>query len=292
MTKKEKFLKLARKILICCVAAAACFGVYKLIATGLLTEILFANEKNYLIVTTDLSVSKRDEAEVSFRKIPLSDDADDEKGWEPLEYWSENNCYHALLGRGYYSVRICHPDLGISRGVIVIDGSSDVYSLQLNYYFNNDSTNIDRSDYLVTAQGDYIPNTAKVWNGHAYMILNRRKDWLEARELCEGLGGHLATITSEEEQTVITELMADSSDHNFWLGSYSKDGAWIWITGEAFEYQSWAPGEPNAKESGMVMQFMRDKGWDDTYYHGRLENNLPIQRIICEWELAAPEASE
>lgn len=286
MTKKEKFLKLFRRILICGAVAAVCFGVYTLIVSGLLTGILFANEKNYLIVTTDLSVTKRDEAEVSFRKIPLSDDADDDEGWEPLEHWDETGYYHALLGRGYYSVRIYHPDMGTRKSVVVVDGKSDVYTLQLNYCFDQNSIDIDHSEYLVTAQGDYIPKTAIVWNGHAYMILNKQMKWLEAMTFCEGLGGHLATITSEEEQNVITGLVADSEYGNFWLGSYRKDDQWVWVTGEDIEYQSWAQGEPNGQESGMVMQLMRGKGWDDTYNNGRLENNRTIQRIICEWELA------
>ncbi|MEA3510913.1 MAG: lectin-like protein, partial [Actinomycetota bacterium] len=61
---------------------------------------------------------------------------------------------------------------------------------------------------------------------------------------------HLATITSAEEQAVLTGLMAPLTE-NAWIGGYQEpdelgtNANWKWVTGEDWGYKSWAGGEPN-----------------------------------------------
>lgn len=40
-------------------------------------------------------------------------------------------------------------------------------------------------------------------NGHRYQLFDTSMSWNEAEAYCESLGGHLATITSVEEQQYI-----------------------------------------------------------------------------------------
>ena len=40
-------------------------------------------------------------------------------------------------------------------------------------------------------------------NDHRYQVFDTSMRWTEAEEYCESLGGHLVTITSEEEQKFI-----------------------------------------------------------------------------------------
>lgn len=71
--------------------------------------------------------------------------------------------------------------------------------------------------------------------------------WDAAKEACIRAGGHLATITSLEEQKTVNQLMTNSwlSRNNLWIGGYQDENTWKWVTGEAFSYVNWASGEPN-----------------------------------------------
>lgn len=88
-------------------------------------------------------------------------------------------------------------------------------------------------------------------NGHYYECVPCGRNWYEADIYAstltfEGLRGHLATITSPQENETVLSLQCDA-----WLGGIQSEGAiepdedWQWITGEPFAYTAWAPGEPN-----------------------------------------------
>ena len=90
-------------------------------------------------------------------------------------------------------------------------------------------------------------------------------DWFDARVAAglrtfEGIHGHLATITSVQEDNFIARMfpqaVADKADVNdstvaYWLGGFQPpnsdepDKDWQWITDEPFVYTNWHPSEPN-----------------------------------------------
>lgn len=97
---------------------------------------------------------------------------------------------------------------------------------------------------------DYIPRDKVEWNGHAYWIFDNYLSWGTARQFCEALGGHLATITSEGEENAIasSNALSTTSQIGFWLGGSDaeEEGTWIWLTGEDFTYSNWHPeGQPD-----------------------------------------------
>ena len=59
----------------------------------------------------------------------------------------------------------------------------------------------------VSASGNTLNLTAKTqWNGHMYALYETAATWAEAKVLCQTVGGHLATVTSSEEQkTIVTQ---------------------------------------------------------------------------------------
>ena len=89
-----------------------------------------------------------------------------------------------------------------------------------------------------------------VYNGHAYRLYDKDKGctWEEAKKYCEEKGGYLVTITSDDEQKVIENLLNDKGGKNsYWLGAYKDSaGDWTWITGEPFDYKNWAPKQPDS----------------------------------------------
>jgi hypothetical protein len=44
-------------------------------------------------------------------------------------------------------------------------------------------------------------------NQHCYLVYDTSMTWYEARDFCESVGGHLVTITSQEEQEDIEALL-------------------------------------------------------------------------------------
>ena len=79
---------------------------------------------------------------------------------------------------------------------------------------------------------------------HQYRIFYDALTWEEAKAACEAKGGHLATITSEEEQQKLN--LYNAGNHKLWIGGYKNtEGQWCWVTGEPWEYENWGDGEPN-----------------------------------------------
>ncbi|MCD7773994.1 MAG: leucine-rich repeat protein [Clostridiales bacterium] len=137
-----------------------------------------------------------------------------------------------------------------------------------------------------------IPAEASEFNGNYYLVYDSYITWEEAKANCEALGGHLVTITSEEENTFVTSLISSySSSLDFWIGITDKDneGNWsTWITGETVTYTNWGSGEPDSSEQdyGIIANGSRtgsgysiSKGqWDN------IRNNQKTTYYICEWE--------
>ncbi len=75
------------------------------------------------------------------------------------------------------------------------------------------------------------------YNGHIYTIINWNMSWDDARNYCESQGGHLATITSPDEQAFIESL--NSLNKKLWIGGYRDDDfIWHWVTGEPWKYSN------------------------------------------------------
>jgi hypothetical protein len=102
-------------------------------------------------------------------------------------------------------------------------------------------------------------------NNHHYQSFKGDMTWAEARKRAarhtfNGVRGHLATITSQEEYDFLVNSLF-VYDH--WIGGYrdpaflgAPDFGWRWITGEAFSYANWNEGAPaNQEEKPHVLSF-------------------------------------
>jgi len=124
-------------------------------------------------------------------------------------------------------------------------------------------------------------------NGHRYEVINKSITWTKARDDCKKRGGYLATITSNEEQEFIIDLLSKQGKRrNYWLGGYREGKDWKWVTGEDFTYTNWIPGEPNnaeGKEDKLLLSRNRGNKWNDSSNN----NTNPYEETlgyICEWD--------
>ncbi|XP_071416339.1 macrophage mannose receptor 1-like isoform X2 [Pithys albifrons albifrons] len=71
---------------------------------------------------------------------------------------------------------------------------------------------------------------------------NQKKTWFEARDFCREIGGDLAAIRSEKEQTVIENLIKKKSQSSrpFWIGlqCLDPDGGLSWSDGSPVNYKA------------------------------------------------------
>jgi hypothetical protein len=108
---------------------------------------------------------------------------------------------------------------------------------------------------LLISVSAYADPTQWSGNGHWYELVidPNAISWDSANAAAAALGGHLATITSAEENAFVYSLISDYSGDPIWpwLGAFQPSGSsepaggWQWVTGEPFVYANWIPGEPN-----------------------------------------------
>lgn len=112
---------------------------------------------------------------------------------------------------------------------------------------------------------------------HAYRVFKERKTWTDAEAACEAMGGHLVTITTKEENALVSSLFKEGD--LLWYGGY-KDEQYVfhWVTDESFRYTHWRKGEPSTKSEKYLGSFT-NKEWAD-FYGAAPE----MVGYICEWE--------
>jgi hypothetical protein len=77
----------------------------------------------------------------------------------------------------------------------------------------------------------------------AYRVFYGLRTHPEAIADCAAAGAHLATITSEAEQSFVATL----ATRELWIGAFQgpTEGAWFWSTGERFDFTAWSTNQPD-----------------------------------------------
>lgn len=137
----------------------------------------------------------------------------------------------------------------------------------------------------VTSKTILIPDDAIEFNGHCYKLYCVTMTWDEAEIFCESIGGHLAVITTPEENEFAFLLMKESGYDSAYFGltDQAEEGVWQWINGEEYIYKNWNLSEPNnqnGNEDYAMFYYKYDNGeWNDGDFNEEEE-----KAIICEWD--------
>ncbi len=147
-------------------------------------------------------------------------------------------------------------------------------------------------------------------NGHYYesIAFPAGITWADAKNYAEGLqysgmSGHLATITSMNENLFIINTFGGANALNgYFLGGFQPAGSsepagnWQWVTGEAWSFTNWDPAEPNnAYSGGAIFDSQVTSTNEDVlhfYHYNGQWNDVPLLSgwggLIVEYETVSP----
>jgi len=191
---------------------------------------------------------------------------------------------------------------GTSYSLLLPVGNYIAWVCSVNANSGNVWTGPANTPAFSVVQSDNLPQKSITYNGHIYSLYNENLTWKEAESVCETMGGHLATITSADEQQVISNLLSGGKRSFYLLGATDEvtEGTFKWVTNEPFSYSNWNTGQPdnyNGNEDYlMAYNIGTEVGkWNDA----NNEHNLIIEGkdfndygFICEVEpVSAPVAT-
>ncbi|MBI4837867.1 MAG: hypothetical protein HY806_01725 [Nitrospirae bacterium] len=116
--------------------------------------------------------------------------------------------------------------------------------------------------------------------GHYYKRFDTVMTWNDAKSYAESIGGYLATINSENENTFLFNNIGNITfpDDVVWLGGTdeAQEGVWKWVTGETFWdngtcllYCNWGSVEPNNYQGNQnylnYNSHIYNGQWDDEF---------------------------
>jgi len=154
--------------------------------------------------------------------------------------WHFNNDFNDYSGNNNHGI---HVGTSFSENTpIVVNGCTNSSALNYDNFANTD----DGSCIIFLGNNDtsyfYISPTPLTWE--------------ESNNLSISYDAHLATITSQEENDFITNLISEmESVHAFWLGGIDINGNndFQWVTGEEFNYTNWNGSEPQLSNDELYL---------------------------------------
>ena len=143
---------------------------------------------------------------------------------------------------------------------------------------------IPGSDFFSIANVGFICEWEEVC--HDFQAIDEPMTWEDAELYCRSLGGHLASIHSDEEQAAVAAVAADGSLGMYWLGGYRTDGdSFAWTDESAFDYARWDVGQPdNYMGIERFIQMYREGNPEDEGSLPGAWNDAPIDNTLPDSE--------
>lgn len=155
---------------------------------------------------------------------------------------------------------------------------------------------------LVTGEeAQKLPDVPPVeFHGHRYQYIPGSFTWMEAEANAASLGGHLATLTSAEENhwgwTHFSPYLPTLDkralpERGWWIGGRPLEmgKGWEWVTGEPFEYTCWSLAKPPPARTPRLRQHNNGGGgslsaWSPVHYSNRCG-------YLVEWDESTSTSS-
>ena len=129
-----------------------------------------------------------------------------------------------------------------------------------------------------------------VYTGYSdkeYLIFRIQKNFDDARDACQNLGGDLALVKTEMIQNALSPIIVNLGrtpfSYGYFIGMTDKiqERRWRWLDDTRLTYTNWNPREPNNSGNEDCGSMFRNGQWNDlacwrkTYYiceRGELTN--------------------
>ena len=154
--------------------------------------------------------------------------------WKGGEPWSYTN-----WGTGF-------PNPKEANGILVLKSADGALKWQNTYWSYKRAALIEWDDtttpiptaalFAPLASARPAPADALAFGGHRYKFIRGEASWNEANDRAAGMGGHLATLTTREEDKWVGETFVASlpKERLVHIGGFKPSGnsTWLWMTGE------------------------------------------------------------
>lgn len=180
----------------------------------------------------------------------------------------------------------------------MVEYVSDAYADR--YAYRELSVTLSGEGYHGAADVGFTPVYSVGNQTHAsrYELVKESMSWEEAARRCQEMGGHLATITSAQEERQIISMAEAAGVKYVWLGGYTsfdnnQNIYGHWITGEDFVYSNWTPGEPSridqdgTPERYLMLWYIRNQwAWNDQRNDPAavVSSMAKSMGFVCEYE--------
>ncbi len=122
---------------------------------------------------------------------------------------------------------------------------------------------VSSNGYRGYCDREYTPviPVANIKHDSKYEVIKKDISWEDANRECINKGGHLATITSKDEENKIISAAESAGIYRLWIGGYTTnnqygDAVGHWVMGEPFTYQNWfSADEPSRFDSDNAEEF-------------------------------------
>lgn len=126
-------------------------------------------------------------------------------------------------------------------------------------------------------------------DNNKYVVNTNASTWTQAEANCRADGGHLATISSGDEQSLILNLIQETGMYDYWyIGGVkdTTDETWGWLTGETFSWTRWAYARPDGGPSSNEKYIAMYRNGQDQIVAGAWEDVTGTEQVgyVCEYE--------
>jgi len=131
-----------------------------------------------------------------------------------------------------------------------------LFNANLTEGLYDESWGIDKVEVIQSIDGFTYSGTL---GNSSYYISDNSAFWVDANQTCLDAGGHLVSISSQEENDFVHSL----SSIGYWIGLRKLDGGFVWSSGEPFTYSNWDMIEGQPDGDGDFVQMYTIGTWND-----------------------------